>query len=85
MEKEVFKLKPQVKALTNSLEHMFREEVVPPPGDKKELEKVSAWPKFVADFEGDLVVECYMAMFLMFRNHLGRIRETVRTTGMRYR
>ena len=39
MEKEVFKLKPQVKALTNSLEHMFREEVVPPPGDKQEWEE----------------------------------------------
>ena len=77
MENEVFKLKPQGKALTNSLEHMFREEVVPPPGDKKELEKVSAWPKFVADFEGDLVVECYMAMFLMFRNHLVWIRVAV--------
>ena len=36
MEKEVFKLRPQGKALTNSLEHMFREEVVPPLGDKKE-------------------------------------------------
>ena len=36
MEKEVFKLKPQGKALTNSLEHMFREEVVPPLEDKKE-------------------------------------------------
>ena len=35
MEKEVFKLKPQGKALTNSLEHMFREKVVPPLGDKK--------------------------------------------------
>ena len=45
---------------------------------------MSAWPKFVADFEGDLVVECYMAMFLMFRNHLGRIREAVGTTVMRY-
>ena len=85
MEKEVFKLKPQGKALTNSLEHMFREEVVPPPGDKKELEKVSAWPKFVADFEGDRVVGCYMAKCLMFRNHLVRIRKAVGTTGMRYR
>ena len=28
MEKEVFKLKPQGKAPTNFLEHMFREEVV---------------------------------------------------------
>ena len=63
MEKEVLKLKPQGKALTNSLEYIFREEVVPPPGNKNEWEEVSAWPKCVADFEGDLVVECYMAMF----------------------
>ena len=63
MEKEVFKLKPQWKALTNSLEHMFREEVVPPQGDKNECEDVTAWPRLMADFEGDSVVECYMAMF----------------------
>ena len=37
------------------------------------------------DFEGDFVVECYVAMVLMFRNHLGRISEAVGTTGMRYR
>ena len=49
MENEVFKLKPQGKALTNSLVHMFREEVVPPIVDKKEWEEVSALPKFVAD------------------------------------
>ena len=85
VEKEVFKLKPQVKALTSSLEHMFREEVVPPTGDKKEWKEVSAWPEFVEDFEGDFVVECYVAMFLMFRNHLVRIREAVVTTGTRYR
>ena len=58
MEKEVFKLKPQGKVLTSSLEQIFLEEVVPPHGDKNELEEVSTWPKFVADFEGDLVVEC---------------------------
>ena len=52
--------------------------------DKKEWVEVEAWPKFVADFEGDFVVECYMAMFLLFQNHLGRIREAVGTTWMRY-
>ena len=35
MEKEVFKLKPQWKALTSSLEHMFWKEEVTPTGDKK--------------------------------------------------
>ena len=85
MEKEVFKLKPQGKALTNSLEWMFREEVVPPLVYKKEWEEVSAWPKCVADFDGDSVVECYMAVFLMFRNHLWQVCEVVLTTGMRYR
>ena len=38
----------------------------------------------MADYEGDFEMECYMAMFLMFRNHLGRVREVVWTTGMRY-
>ena len=45
---------------------------------------VEAWPKFVADFEYGFVVECYVAMFLMFRNHLGRMLEAVGTYGMRY-
>ena len=63
---------------------MFREEVLPPVTEKKEWEEVEAWPKFVQDFEGDFVVECYVAMFLMFRNHLGQVREAVGTTGMRY-
>ena len=85
VEKKVFKLKPQWKALTSSLEHMFREEVVPPLVDKTEWDEVRAWPTFVADFEGDLVVGCYMAKCLMFRNHLVRIRKAVGTTGMRYR
>ena len=84
MEKEVFKLKPQGKALTNSLEWMFREEVVPPLVDKKELEEVSAWPKCVQYCEGEFVVECYMTMFLMFRNHLGRVREELGPTGAHY-
>ena len=35
MEKEVFKLKPQWRPLTRQMEQMFREEVVPPVGDKK--------------------------------------------------
>ena len=70
--------------LTSSLEHMFLEEVVPPTGDKKEWEELSAWPKIVEDFEGDFVVECYVAFLWMFRNHLGRIYEAVVTSGMRY-
>ena len=64
---------------------MFREEIVPPTGNNKEWDEVSGWPKCVADFEGDFELEYYMAMFLMFRNHLGRVREAVGTTGMRYR
>ena len=47
--------------------------------------EVEAWPKFVQDFEGDFVVECYVAMFLMLRNHLWRVLEAVGTSGMRYR
>ena len=47
--------------------------------------EVEAWTKFVADFEGDFVVECYVAMFLLFRSHLWRIREADGTTVMRYR
>ena len=83
MESYLFKLKPQGRPLTSYLEQKFREEVVPPTGDKKEC--VSGWPKCVADFEGDFELEYYMAMFLMFRNHLGRVREAVWITGMRYR
>ena len=30
-------------------------------------------------------MEYYLAMFLIFRNHLGRVRWIVWTTGMRYR
>ena len=46
----MFKLKPQVRPLTSQVEQMFREEVVPPTGDKKEWDDVSGWPKCVADF-----------------------------------
>ena len=42
---------------------MFREEAVPAVGEKKEWVEVESWPKFVQDFEGDFVVECYVAMF----------------------
>ena len=84
MEKDMFKLKPQGRPLTSYLEPKFREEVVPPTGDKKELEKVNSWPKCVAEYEGDVEVECYMAMFLMFRNHLWRVQGAVLTTWMRY-
>ena len=85
MEKEMFKLKPQWRPLTIYLEQKFREEVMPPAGDNKELEEVSSWPKCVAECEGDFETECYMVMFLMCRNHLGRVLEEVGTTGMRYR
>ena len=37
------------------------------------------------DFEGDFTVECYMAMFLMLRNHLGRVWEAAVSTWMRYK
>ena len=37
------------------------------------------------DFEGEVVVEFYMSMFLVFRNHLGRVREAVGPTWARYR
>ena len=47
--------------------------------------EVEACPKFVQDFEGDYVVECYVAMFVMLRNHLGRVLEAVWTSGLRYR
>ena len=53
--------------------------------ENKELEELSAWPQCVPDFEGEFVVECYMAMFLMFRNHLGRVLEAVGLTEVRYR
>ena len=85
LENDVLKLKPKWKALMGTLEQMFREEVLPPVTKKKEWVEVEAWPKFVQDFEGDFVVECYVAMFLMFRNHLWQVREAVGTTGMRYR
>ena len=81
----MLKLKPHGKALTSTLEQMFREEVVPPAVEKKEWEELSAWPKCVSDLEGEFVVECYMAMFLMFRTHLGRVLEAVGPTGARYR
>ena len=85
IENEVFKRKPQGRPLTSQVEQMFREEIVPPTGNKKEWDEVSGWPKCVADFEGDFELECYMTMLLMFRNHLGRVREAVGTTGMLYR
>ena len=56
-----------------------------PPVERKEWEEPSALPKCMQDFEGDFVVECYMAMFLMFRNHLWRVLEAVGPTGARYR
>ena len=71
VEKEVLKLKPMWKALTSTLEQMFKEEVLPAVGEKREWVEMEAWPQFVQDFEGDFVVECYVAMFLMLRNHLG--------------
>ena len=85
VEKDVFKLKPRGRALTHSLEQMFREEALPQVGEKKEWVEVDTWPKFVQDFEGDFTVECYMAMFLMFRNHLGRMWKAAGSTGMRYK
>ena len=72
------------RALTHTLEQMFREEAVPPVVEKNEWVEIEAWPKFVQDFEGDFTVECYVAMFLMIRNHLDRVLEAVGTTGMRY-
>ena len=47
--------------------------------------EVEWWPKFVQDFEGDVAVECYVAMFLMLRKHLWRMREAVGTSRMRYK
>ena len=64
---------------------MFREEVLPQVKDKNEWVEVEAWPKFVQDLEGDFVVECYVAMFLMLRYHLGRVTEAVVTMGLRYK
>ena len=84
VEKDVFKLKPRGRALTQSLEQMFREKALPPVGENKEWVEVDTWPQFVQDFEGDFTVECYVAMFLMFRNHLGRVWEAVGARGMRY-
>ena len=39
-EKDVFKLKPRGRALTNTLEQMFQEEAVPQVGEKKEWVEV---------------------------------------------
>ena len=47
--------------------------------------EVETWPTFVQDFGGDFVVECYVVMFLMLRNHFGRVRDAVGTSGMRYK
>ena len=47
--------------------------------------EIETWPKFVQDYEGDFSVECYVAMFLMLRNHLGRVWEAVGATWMRYK
>jgi len=85
VEKDVYKLKPKGKSLMLTLEQMFRDEVLPPVGDKKEWVEIETWPKFVQDFEGDFTVECYVAMLLMFRNHLGRVWEAVGVVGMRYK
>jgi len=75
LEKDVCKLKPRGRAVTQTLDQMSREEVLPEVLMKKEWVEVETWPQFVQDFEGDFTVECYMAMFLMFRNHLGRVWE----------
>ena len=85
VENDVFKLKPRGRALTNTLEQMFREEGVPQVGVKKEWVEIETWPNFVQDFEGDFTVECSVAMFVMLRNHLGRVWEAVVATGMRYK
>ena len=85
VEKDVYKLKPKGRALTHTLEQMFRDEVLPPVGEKKEWVEIETWPKFVQDFEGDFTVECYVAMFLMFRNHLGRVWEAAGSSWMRYK
>ena len=47
---------PQKRRLTSYMEQMFREEVVPPTGKKKEWEEVSSCPKCVAEYEGDFEV-----------------------------
>ena len=78
-------MKPRWRSLTSTLDQMLREVALPAVGEKKEWVEVEAWPKFVQDFEGDFVVECYVAMFLMLRNHLWPMREAVGTSGMRYR
>ena len=85
VEKDVFMLKPSGRALTNTLEQMFREEVLPHVGEKKEWVEIETWPKFVQDFEGDFTAECYVAMFLMLRIHLGRVCEAVGATGISYK
>ena len=38
----------------------------------------------MSDVECVFVVECYMAMLLMFCNHLERVCEAAGTTGARY-
>ena len=58
VEKDVYKLKPKGKSLMLTLEQMFRDEVLPPVGDKKEWVEIETWPKFVQDFEGDFTAEC---------------------------
>ena len=68
--KDVLKLKPRGRSITRTLDQMFKDEAVPAVVEKKEYVEVETWPKFVQDFEGDIVVECYVAMFLMLRNHL---------------
>ena len=84
VEKDAFKLKPRNRSVTITLEQMFQDEASPTVGEKKEWVEVESWPKFVQDFEGDFAVECYVAMFLMLRNHLWRMLEAVGTSGMRY-
>ena len=56
-------MKPRGKAITSTLEQMFREEAIPPVGEKKEWVEIETWPKFVQDYEGDFTVECYVTMF----------------------
>ena len=57
VEKDVCKLKPKGRALTHTLEQMFREEALPQVGEKKEWVEIESWPQFVQDFEGDFTVE----------------------------
>ena len=57
---------------------------MPQVGVKKEWDEVISWPKCVVEYDVDFELECYMEMLLMFRNHLGRVRDAVGTTGTRY-